>query len=70
MSTPTKDARVVRNRALFSVISNRVFFCPRAKVLVNSKGDASILLVVGKKFDITDDLQPYLQKRYRTGGGR
>jgi hypothetical protein len=59
-------AEYERNRALFSVIGNRVFFCPRAKVLKDSKGDARILLVVGKKYDITDDLQPYLLKRYRT----
>jgi hypothetical protein len=60
---------LTRNRALFSVLGNRVFFCPRAKVLKDSQCHARIFLVVGKKYDITEDLQPYLQKRYRVKEG-
>ena len=49
-----------RNKALLSTITNRIFFCPRVKVL-----DERLRSVVGAKHDITDDLQPYLLKKYR-----
>ena len=49
-----------RNRVLFSLVGQRVFFAPKVKVLANG-----VRLVVGKKFDVTEDLQPYLLKRYR-----
>ena len=49
-----------KNRAMFSYIGNRIFFCPRVRVL-----NERLRKVVGKKYDITDDLQPYLLKKYR-----
>jgi hypothetical protein len=50
------------NRVLFSVMTNRAFFCPRVKVL-----EDGVRLVVGKKYDVTADLQPYLLKKHRSG---
>lgn len=49
-----------RNMAFFSVLGNRIFFCPRVRVL-----NDRLRKVVGEKYDITDDLQPYLLKKYR-----
>ena len=51
-----------RHRAMFSFIGNRIFFCPKVRVV-----SETVRSVVGKKYDITDDLQKYLQKRYRRG---
>jgi hypothetical protein len=48
------------NRVLFSAITNRAFFCPRVKVLEDGGR-----LVIGKKYDVTSDLQPYLLKKHR-----
>lgn len=47
---------------MFSFIGNRIFFCPKVRVV-----SETVRSVVGKKYDITDDLQKYLQKRYRRG---
>ena len=49
------------HRALFSALGNRIFFCPRVRVM-----GETVRQVVGKKYDVTDDLQPYLQKKYRS----
>ena len=49
------------NRVVFSVITQRIFFCPCLKVL-----DNGVREVVGNKYDVTADLQPYLLKKYRT----
>ena len=38
----------------------RIFFCPKVKVL-----SESLRIVVGKKYDVSADLQPYLLKKYR-----
>lgn len=53
-------AEYEQSRALFSLLGNRVFFCPRVRVM-----PGEVRLVVGEKYDITDDLQPYLLKKYR-----
>lgn len=64
MSEPAKKRAKVeyeRNRALFSLVGNRVFFCPRVRVM-----PGEVRLVVGAKYDITADLQPYLLEKYRS----
>lgn len=45
-----------RGRVLHSLFSNRFFFCEKVRVLPNG-----LRQVVGKKHDVTDDLQPYLK---------
>lgn len=48
------------NKVLVSLISKRIFFCQKVRVM----GDG-VYKIVGRKFDITDDLQPYLLKKYK-----
>ena len=59
-STKRAKAEYELNTAFLSVLSNRIFFCPRVRVL-----NERLRKVVGKKYDITDALQPYLLKKYR-----
>lgn len=49
-----------QNRVLMSVITNRFFFCNRVRVL-----DGGARKVVGRKVDVTRDLQPYLRSEFR-----
>lgn len=57
---PKEPAVYEKNRAFFSVLGNRIYFVPRSRVV-----RGSIRKVVGKKYDITDDLQPLLLKKFR-----
>ena len=61
MATKHGKAEYERNKAFFSVLGKRIYFCPRVRVL----NDEGLRKVVGRKYDITDDLQKYLQKKYR-----
>ena len=56
MDNPTYE----RNRVLVSMISNRFFFCPKVRVM-----EHGVRKVVGKKYDVTEDLQPYLRETMR-----
>lgn len=50
------------NRVMFSTMTKNIYFCPRVKVLHDG-----VRLVIGKKYDVTADLQPYLLKKHRQG---
>lgn len=47
-------------RVLFSALGGRIFFCTKVRVMPNG-----VRMVVGKKYDVTEDLQPYLLKKHR-----
>jgi hypothetical protein len=49
-----------RNVVYRSVLTDRFYFAPKVKVL----GEKT-RLVVGKKYDVTDSLQPFLLKKFR-----
>ena len=54
------DAEYERNVVYRSSLTDRFYFAPKVKRL-----NDSVNLVVGKKYDITDQLQPFLLKRFR-----
>lgn len=49
-----------RNVVYRSVLTDRFYFAPKVKVL----GERT-RLVVGRKYDVTDSLQPFLLKKFR-----
>lgn len=59
MTSPRKPAVYEKNRVLMSVISNRFYFCSRVRVL-----EGGLRKVVGRKMDVTRDLQPYLRREF------
>ena len=59
-ATKREKAVYEQHRAMFSFIGNRIFFCPKVRVV-----SETVRSVVGARYDITDDLQPYLKKKYR-----
>lgn len=59
--TSRKTATIYRrNVVAFSSLTKKFFFCPKMKVL-----EGGVLQVVGEKYDVTEDLQKFVQKRYR-----
>ena len=62
MAEPREKPRYVHNEVMRSTIGeNRFFFVPKARVLNNG-----IRVVVGEKIEITEFLQPFLQKKFRS----
>lgn len=56
-----KQRVYIRNHIAQSMLGTRqFFFIPKAEVL-----PGGILRVIGPKHDITEELQPYLLKRFR-----
>ncbi len=49
-----------RNVLWRSPLTGRFYFAPKVKVL-----DEAVRCVVGRKYDVTEALQPYLLKRFR-----
>ena len=49
-----------RNVLYRSELTGQFYFAPKVKVLNNN-----ICVVVGKKYDVTEQLQPYLLKKFR-----
>lgn len=49
-----------RNEVFRSELTGQFYFVPKARILENG-----VRLVVGKKHDITDQLQPFLLKKFR-----
>lgn len=54
------NAQYERNVVYRSVLTERFYFAPKVKVL----GEKT-RLVVGRKYDVTDSLQPFLLKKFR-----
>lgn len=63
MSDPVVKVKPVYeyNKVLVSLITKQIFFCQKVRVM-----GGGIYRVVGRKFDITKDLQPYLLKKYKS----
>lgn len=53
-------AEYERNVLYRSELTGQFYFAPKVKVLNNN-----IRLVVGKKYDVTEQLQPFLLKKFR-----
>jgi hypothetical protein len=49
-----------RNVVYRSVLTDRFYFAPKVKVI----GEKT-RLIIGRKYDVTDSLQPFLLKRFR-----
>lgn len=49
-----------RNTVFRSMLDGRFFFVRKARVLLGG-----VRQVIGQKFDITDEIAPYLLKRHR-----
>jgi hypothetical protein len=49
-----------KNRLVWSPFTGRFYFAPRSRVV-----DGKVWKIVGRKYDVTDDLQRYLSKKYR-----
>jgi len=49
-----------RNTVFRSSLTGRFYFVPKARIL-----NGNVRCVVGKKHDITEQLQPFLLKRFR-----
>ena len=54
------SAEYERNTVFRSTLTGRFYFVPKARVLTDTTR-----VVVGKKYDITDQLQPFLLKKFR-----
>ena len=57
----SKDAAEYERNVVFQgALSKRFYFAPKVRIM-----SPTVRLVVGKKYDITDHLQPFLLKRFR-----
>ena len=56
----TIDAEYERNVVYRSSLTGQFYFAPKVRVM-----SETTRLVVGKKYDITDHIQPFLLKRFR-----
>jgi hypothetical protein len=54
------ETKYERNQVFRSALTDRFYFAPKVKVL----GEKT-RLVVGRKYDVTDSLQPFLLKKFR-----
>ena len=61
-STKTKRPKpiYVYREVMRSLIDNKLYFVPKARVL-----EDGIRRVIGKKYDISESLQPLLLQKYR-----
>jgi hypothetical protein len=59
------DTEYERNQVFRSTLTGQWYFAPKVKVI--GKG---VRLVVGRKYDITDRIEPFLLKKWRRKSSR
>jgi len=60
MKMTREPAEYERNVVYRSSLTGQFYFAPKVRVM-----SGTTRLVVGKKYDITDQIQPFLLKRFR-----